>query len=70
MSRHDTLVVGGGLAAALALSRAGRRILVAEQAPQFAETGAGLQLGPNALRAFDQLGVLGHVLDNTAGPAP
>jgi 2-polyprenyl-6-methoxyphenol hydroxylase-like FAD-dependent oxidoreductase len=72
MSRHDTLVVGGGiggLAAALALARAGRRILVAEQAPQFAEIGAGLQLGPNALRAFDRLGVLGPVLDHAVLPA-
>jgi 3-hydroxybenzoate 6-monooxygenase len=72
MSRHDTLVVGGGiggLAAALALARAGRRIVLVEQAPQFAEIGAGLQLGPNALRAFDRLGVLGAVLDTAVPPA-
>ncbi|GGN22622.1 FAD-dependent monooxygenase [Streptomyces fuscichromogenes] len=71
MSSHDALVVGGGiggLAAALALARAGRRILVAEQASRFAEIGAGLQLGPNAMRAFDRLGVLGPVLDSAVLP--
>jgi 2-polyprenyl-6-methoxyphenol hydroxylase-like FAD-dependent oxidoreductase len=69
---HDILVVGGGiggLAAALALARAGRQVLVAEQAPRFAEIGAGLQLGPNATRAFDQLGVLGQILDAAVLPA-
>ena len=72
MSRHDTLVIGGGiggLGAALALARAGRQVLVAEQAPRFAEIGAGLQLGPNAMRAFDQLGVLKAVLDAAVLPA-
>ncbi|WP_217179376.1 FAD-dependent monooxygenase [Streptomyces sp. AC495_CC817] len=72
MSGHDTLVVGGGiggLAAALALARAGRRTLLTEQAPQFAEIGAGLQLGPNAMRAFDRLGVLGPVLETAVLPA-
>ena len=69
---HDILVVGGGiggLAAALALARTGRQVLVAEQAPRFAEIGAGLQLGPNATRAFDQLGVLGQILDAAVLPA-
>ncbi|MEU4160834.1 FAD-dependent monooxygenase [Actinoplanes sp. NPDC026670] len=72
MSGHDTLVVGGGiggLAAALALTRAGRQVMVAEQAPQFAEIGAGLQLGPNAMRAFDRLGVHAAVIDAAVLPA-
>lgn len=56
----DVLVVGGGiggLSTALAVARAGRRVHLVEQAAEFTEIGAGLQLGPNARRAFDDLGV-------------
>ena len=54
------LIVGGGLgglAAALALARRGIASHVLEQAPNFGEIGAGIQLGPNAFRMFDRLGV-------------
>src|SRR3982751_1099824 len=47
----------GGLAAALALARKGFRSLVLEQAPQFGEIGAGIQLAPNAWHSLDALGV-------------
>src|SRR5919197_347852 len=47
----------GGLAAALALARKGFRSMVLEQAPQFGEIGAGIQLAPNAWHALDALGV-------------
>jgi len=47
----------GGLAAALALVRKGRRVLVLERAAALGEVGAGIQLGPNAFHAFDALGV-------------
>ncbi len=47
----------GGLAAALGLARTGVRVQVLEQAAQFGEIGAGIQLGPNAFHAFDFLGV-------------
>lgn len=47
----------GGLAAALALARKGFRSLVLEQAPQFGEIGAGIQIAPNAWHALDALGV-------------
>jgi hypothetical protein len=47
----------GGLAAALGLAQKGLDVLVLEKAPQLAEIGAGIQLGPNAFHAFDYLGV-------------
>src|ERR687888_2021685 len=47
----------GGLAAALALARRGYKSVVLEQAPQFGEIGAGIQLAPNAWHALDALGV-------------
>jgi len=47
----------GGLAAALGLARKGFRSLVLEQAPQFGEIGAGIQIAPNAWHALDALGV-------------
>jgi salicylate hydroxylase len=47
----------GGLACALGLARKGFRVLVLEQAQQFGEIGAGIQLAPNAWSALDALGV-------------
>src|SRR5919197_482076 len=47
----------GGLAAALALARKNFRSIVLEQAPQFGEIGAGIQIAPNAWHALDALGV-------------
>jgi len=58
------IVVGGGiggLACALALSQKGFSSLVLEQAPQFAEIGAGIQLGPNVFRMFEKLGVTDEI---------
>jgi 2-polyprenyl-6-methoxyphenol hydroxylase-like FAD-dependent oxidoreductase len=51
----------GGLAAALALARQGFRSVVLEQASQFGEIGAGIQIAPNAWHALDALGVGGLV---------
>lgn len=54
------LVAGGGiggLATALALSRAGLPVTVLEQAAAFADVGAGIQLGPNAVRLLDGWGL-------------
>src|SRR5579871_3240942 len=59
------LVVGGGiggLAAALALSRKGFRTQVLEQAGEFKEIGAGIQLGPNVTRMLSILGITDDIL--------
>ncbi len=58
MPNETVIVVGGGiggLATALALSKRGYKVLVIERAARFEEVGAGIQLGPNALHALDQL---------------
>jgi 2-polyprenyl-6-methoxyphenol hydroxylase-like FAD-dependent oxidoreductase len=47
----------GGLACALGLAQRGFRVTVLEQAHEFGELGAGIQLGPNAFHVFDALGV-------------
>ncbi|MCK8786948.1 FAD-dependent monooxygenase [Roseomonas sp. NAR14] len=47
----------GGLAAAIALHRAGRPVVVFEQARQFSRVGADINLTPNAVRALDGLGI-------------
>lgn len=57
---RTAVIVGGGiggLAAAIALSRAGWQVQVFEQAPELGEVGAGLTLWPNALRALDHIGL-------------
>jgi 3-hydroxybenzoate 6-monooxygenase len=57
---EQVVIVGGGiggLAAALALSRQGIPSQVIEQAPEFKEIGAGIQLGPNVFRMFEVLGL-------------
>lgn len=47
----------GGLSCALGLSNKGCSVTVLEQADQFGEIGAGIQIGPNAFHALDYLGV-------------
>src|SRR6202047_2287343 len=57
---NQVLVVGGGiggLSTALALSRKGIPVQVIEQAAEFQEIGAGIQLGPNVFRMFEVLGL-------------
>ena len=59
-NKRPVIIAGGGiggLAAALALARKGFRSVVLEQAPQFGEIGAGIQIAPNAWHALDALGV-------------
>ncbi|MDF6041001.1 FAD-dependent oxidoreductase [Streptomyces sp. JH14] len=57
----DVLVVGGGiggLSTAYALSRQGLRVRVLEQAPEYGEVGAGLQIAPNCTRILAEYGLL------------
>ena len=68
MKPERVLIVGGGiggLTAALALGRAGYRVAVYEQAPEFSEIGAGIMLTPNATRVLRHLG-LEAALDRAA----
>jgi salicylate hydroxylase/6-hydroxynicotinate 3-monooxygenase len=59
----------GGLAAAIALRRAGFAVTVHEQATQFARVGAGINLTPNASRCLYHLG-LGEALERVAVAPP
>jgi len=57
---RPVLIAGGGiggLAVALGLAQKGIRSIVLERSAVLGETGAGIQLGPNAFHAFDHLGV-------------
>ncbi|MEH7414405.1 FAD-dependent monooxygenase [Neobacillus drentensis] len=60
----EMLVIGGGIggiAAALAAAEAGHKTKVFEQAPQFGEIGAGIQMGPNAMAVLDRFGVADEI---------
>ncbi len=52
----------GGLAAALALHRAGLPLTLFERSAEFREAGAGMSLWPNATRILQEWGVLDRVL--------
>ncbi|MEP6823840.1 MAG: FAD-dependent monooxygenase [Ramlibacter sp.] len=67
----ELLVAGGGiggLAAALAATRAGCTVRVFEQAAEFAEIGAGIQLGPNATRLLHGWGLEPALAQVAAAP--
>ncbi len=68
----DVVVVGaglGGLAAGVAAHRAGHAVTVLERAGELRETGAGIGLMPNGVRALDALGLGGPVRER-ATPLP
>nr|WP_249661056.1 FAD-dependent monooxygenase [Variovorax sp. PCZ-1] len=58
----------GGLAAALACARHGMQVTVLEAAKEFGEVGAGIQLGPNAMKVLAALGLLKDVLQQACLP--
>ena len=68
--RHAWIAGAGiaGLSSALALARNGCAVSVAERAPAFTEVGAGIQLGPNAVRRLQQWGLAEHPLLQPAQP--
>lgn len=72
MKRSRTLIVAGagigGLTAAIALAKANYRALVCERAASLGESGAGLQLAPNATRVLRELGVLDAVRERAIEP--
>lgn len=56
----QVLIAGGGMGGmglAVALSRAGLNVDLLEQTPEFSEVGAGIQLGPNAVRVLSDWGL-------------
>ena len=65
------VIIGGGIggvATALALSNKGYAVQILEQAPELREIGAGIQMPPNAFKAFKALGVLEDVQRLAAYP--
>src|ERR1700689_4763582 len=61
---REVIIVGGGiggLAAALALARNGIASQIIEQATEFKEIGAGIQLGPNVFWMFEVLGLVAPI---------
>ena len=64
-------IIGGGiagLASALAVTNSGHQAIVIEKATSFEAVGAGLQLGPNAVRALQKLGAWDAVSPITTSP--
>jgi salicylate hydroxylase len=58
----------GGLTAALALLQRGFEVEVYEQASELREVGAGVQISPNGMRVFEELGIADRILALAAHP--
>ena len=58
----------GGLAAAIALRKAGHEVEVYDQARDYARVGADINLTPNAVRALKSLGVFEALTETAARP--
>ena len=59
----------GGLTASLALAQRGFRVMLLDQAERLEETGAGIQLSPNATRVLIGLGLEQRLLTDIVEPA-
>ncbi len=72
VSRPRQIVIAGagiaGLTAAIAFARRGFAVQLYEQSPQMPESGAGIQLSPNATRLLDRLGVTEYLLPASVRP--
>lgn len=69
--KKEILVAGGGIggiATALMLGKQGREVRVLERAPAFGEIGYGLQLGPNAYRMLEALGIADRLSERAVFP--
>jgi salicylate hydroxylase len=72
VARSRSIIIAGagigGLTAALALARAGYRAVVLEQAERLEETGAGIQLSPNATHVLADLGLADRLRPHVVAP--
>ncbi len=72
MATSRTVVVAGagigGLTASLALAAQGFRVVVLEKAERLEETGAGLQISPNASRVLVELGLKPRLMGRAVTP--
>ncbi|MDA1309692.1 MAG: 3-hydroxybenzoate 6-monooxygenase [Proteobacteria bacterium] len=71
MTSEPILIAGGGIggvAAALALGQKGYQVRLLEQASEFGEVGAGIQLGPNVFKMFKILGLTEAISDLAVFP--
>ena len=71
MTVRTALIVGagiGGLAAGVALQRAGWRVRIFERSRNPRELGFALMLAPNALAALRELGLAEAVMEHAATP--
>lgn len=69
--KTSVLVIGGGIggfANALALARLGADVRLVEQAPEFGEVGAGLQMSPNATGILERWGLLDQAIETGVAP--
>ena len=60
VSNAPILIAGGGiggLASAIALAQSGQASIVLERQAEFSPAGAGIQIGPNGVRALQRLGL-------------
>jgi salicylate hydroxylase len=70
-SSRTVIIAGagiGGLTAALTVARHGYRVVLLEQAERLEETGAGIQLSPNASRVLIALGLHERLAEHVSAP--